>query len=197
MSEEIKPKEAEVKPKSALVSKIVSVIVGAVVGIATMLGVNKTQIDTIKSDTTEAYKEVQTAIQAIQNKEYLKAIDAAKKAADKLQVIADDAKDISETAKTGIEAYKTQALELKAAVEAKDYKTAVAIASKISSDITAAIPADKLTGKTKEVYDIVVMITEDAAAQKYDPIINLVEKLNDLFKAEEKSEADVPAPEGK
>jgi len=195
MSEEIKTEEA--KPKSTIVSKIVSVIVGAVVGVAAMLGVNQTQINTIKTDTTEAYKEVQAVIQAIQSKEYLKAIDAAKKASDKLKNVVEDAKEINDTAKEGIEAYKQQVLDLKAAVDAKDYKAAVAIASKLSGDITAAIPADKLTGKTKEIYDIVVMITEDAAAQKYDPIINLVEKLIALYPAKAEGEADVPTPEGK
>ncbi len=202
MSEEIKTEEAkEVKPKSTLVTKIVSVIVGVVVGVASMLGVNQTQINTMKTDTTEAYKEVQAVIQAIQSKDYLKAIDAAKKAADKLKNVADDAKEAVDTAKEGIETYKQQVIDLKAAVDAKDYKTVVAIASKISGDITAAVPADKLTGKTKEVYDLVVKITEDAAAQKYDPIIDTVTRLVSLFKTENEAapatDSSVPTPESK
>ena len=191
MSEEIKPNEITPKTKDetskakGVLNKIWTIVAGAIIGVASMLGVNKTQIDAIKNDANDEYKEVQNVVTAIQNKEYITAIDSAMKASEKLKTIAGEVKEATDTAKEGIEVYKLQIADLKTAAEAKDYKKVVAIASKIAEDITTAIPADKLTGKQKEIYDLIVQIIQDANAQKYDPIIDIITKISAIVKPAE------------
>jgi hypothetical protein len=194
MSEEIKVEENKTSNAKNIFGKVWTSIVGLIVGVAAMLGVNQSQINAVKTDTTEAYKEVQAVIQAIQSKDYLKAIDAAKKAADKLKNVTGEVKEAVDTAKEGIEIYKLQIADLKAAAEANDYKQVIAIASQLSSDITSVVPADKLTGKQKELYDIVVQVNTMAAEQKFDPIIDLIGKISKLFSEKEDAPAKQAAP---
>ncbi len=166
-----------------------SAVAGLIVGIAAMFGVNQAQLSTVKADATKAYADVQAVIAAIQDKKYLEAIEAGKNAMESLKTITGEVKEITEVVKDSAEEYKGAVLEIKAAADAKDYKKVLELSTALAAKITEKVPADQLTGTTKKVYDIVAQIINDSKDGKYEPVINLVGKLVDLFKKD-----TVPAP---
>lgn len=188
MSEET---NTEVKPvKASWYNRIWAALTGLVVGIAAMFGVSQTQLTTVKNDATDAYKQIQIMIDAVKNKDYATAIEAGKTAVTKLQAITGEVKEISGVVKEAGDEYKESVLGIKAAIEAKDYAKASADCGTLIAKITANIPADKLTGKTKQIYDFVVLIKTNIDEKKYDATLETIKSLVDLFK---KAEEAAPA----
>jgi len=193
MSEEIKV-ETETKPvKKSWFNRVWAAVAGLVIGVAGMFGINQAQVAEIKNDATKAIQEVKATVDAIQNKKYIDAIESGKNAISTLQTITGEVKDAAEIAKDSVEQYKATVVELKAAVDAKDWKKAVEIANGLTKKIIEAIPEDKLEGTTKKVYDLAKEISVGIDEKKYDPVIELVGKLIALFdKKDVSANADVP-----
>ena len=193
MSEEIKV-ETETKPvKKSWFNRVWAAVAGLVIGVAGMFGINQAQVAEIKNDATKAIQEVKATVDAIQNKKYIDAIESGKNAISTLQTITGEVKDAAEIAKDSVEQYKATVVELKAAVDAKDWKKAVEIANGLTKKIIEAIPEDKLEGTTKKVYDLAKEISVGIDEKKYDPVIELVGKLIALFdKKDVAANADVP-----
>lgn len=196
MSEEtIKNEEAKAETpateKKPWFNRIWSAVTGIVIGLAAMFGVNYYQANEIKKNAETAFTNVQAVIQAIKDKDYAAAMNAAQSAVTNIKTIAGDVKEASATVKESYEQYRESVKAIQAAVKAKDLKTAAATATKLIADITKNIPAESLTGKTKEIFDIAKQIVTDAEAGKYEPVVSLVEKLVKLFE----KKADAPAAE--
>lgn len=193
MSEEVKV-ETETKPvKKSWFNRVWAAVAGLVIGVAGMFGINQAQVAEIKNDATKAIQEVKATVDAIQNKKYIDAIESGKNAISTLQTITGEVKDAAEIAKDSVEQYKATVVELKAAVDAKDWKKAVEIANGLTKKIIEAIPEDKLEGTTKKVYDLTKEISVGIDEKKYDPVIELVGKLIALFdKKDVAANADVP-----
>lgn len=185
MTEEIKVE------KKSWFNKAWSFVLGLAIGVAGMLGVKQPQINSIKADVEKAYTEVAATVEAVKNKDYAGALENGKNAATTLQAITGEVKEVAETAKDAIEQYKDAVAALKTAIDAKDWKAALAAAKTLTDKIVENTPADKLEGKPKEVYDIVTQIVNDINENKYDPVIDLATKLSNLFK---KAEAPAEAP---
>ena len=184
MSEEIKV-ETETKPvKKSWFNRVWAAVAGLVIGVAGMFGINQAQVAEIKNDATKAIQEVKATVDAI---------ESGKNAISTLQTITGEVKDAAEIAKDSVEQYKATVVELKAAVDAKDWKKAVEIANGLTKKIIEAIPEDKLEGTTKKVYDLAKEISVGIDEKKYDPVIELVGKLIALFdKKDVAANADVP-----
>ena len=183
MSEEIKVE------KKSWFNRVWSFTLGLVIGVAGVFGIKQPQINAIKADAEKAYTEVTAAVEAVKNKDYAGAIESGKNAATTLQTITGEVKEVAEIAKDTAEQYKDAVLELKAAVDAKDWKAALTSGTALLGKITENVPAENLTGKPKEIYDIATQVVNDINEQKYDPVIDLVTKLANLFK---KAEAETP-----
>lgn len=181
MSEEIKVETETTPAKKSWFNRVWAAVVGLIVGIAGMLGINQAQVAEIKNETTKAIQEVKATVDAIQNKKYIDAIESGKNALSALQTITGEVKDAAEIAKDSIEQYKATVVELKAAVDAKDWAKAVEIANGLTKKIIEAVPEDKLQGTTKKVYDLAKEISVGIDEKKYDPVIELVGKLIALF----------------
>lgn len=167
-----------------------SAVLGVVIGIAAMFGVNHVQINSIKEDVKKAYAEVQTTITAIQEKKYFDAIESGKNAITTLQTITGEVKEAIDVAKTGIEEYKADYLELKAAVDAKDWKTATTVVNRLLQKINENAPVESLTGFPKKLYDLLITINKNIEAGAYDPIIETIEQIKALFE-KQTTEAEV------
>ena len=191
MSEEVKVTEDKPVVKKGWFNRAWSAVAGLIVGIAAMFGVNQAQLSTVKADATKAYADVQAVIAAIQEKKYIEAIEAGKNAMESLKTITGEVKEITEVVKDSAEEYKGAVLEIKTAADAKDYKKVLELSTALAAKITEKVPADQLTGTTKKVYDIVAQVINDSKDGKYEPVIDLVNKLVDLFK---KDAAPTPAP---
>lgn len=164
---------------------IASAIVGLIIGIASMFGINQSDLADLKGNVEKAYSQIKSVKIALDNKQYLDAIDAAKKAIAEMEDLIQKAKDAAAIAQDSIDEYKAVAAEIKAAAEAKDYKKVVALSTDIIEKINQAVPADKLTGKVKQLHDLITQIIADAKEEKYEPTIDAIEKLIALFKKEE------------
>lgn len=188
--------EEDEKTTKSWWNKTTSFIVGLAIGVLGIFGIKQPQINAIKADAEKAYTEVTAAVEAIKNKDYSGAIENGKNAATTLQTITGEIKETVETVKETSEEYKVLVDELKATVDAKDWKAAIEKGTALLSKITDNVPAENLTGKTKEIYDIAKQIVDDLNANKYDPVIDLVTKLANLFKKEAaEPETPVVAPE--
>ena len=109
-----------------------------------------------------------------------------------IQAITGEVKAVAEATKGSIEQYRASAIELKAAIDAKDFGKAVEIANGLMKRIVEAVPEDKLDGSMKKVYCLVKEITVGIDEKKYEPTVELVRKLVALF---EKEQTDAePAP---
>lgn len=189
MSEETK------EVKKSWFNRAWSAVFGVIVGIAAMFGVSQYQMNEVKTNAEKAYIEIRATIEAIQEKKYFEAIEAGKNAISTIQTITGDVKEIIDTGKDGIDEFKGTIDSLKAAIDAKDYKTALTIVNDLVAKIKAAIPEDKLSPKAKQVIDLLNQISTDLNEGKYDPVVNVVEKLVALFKkADKATDAAVEVP---
>lgn len=189
MSEETK------EVKKSWFNRAWSTVFGIIVGVAAMFGISTVQMNSVKANAEKAYVEIQTTIEAIQAKKYFEAIEAGKNAISTIQTITGDVKEIIDTGKDGIDEFKTTIDSLKAAIDAKDYKTALTIVNDLLAKIKKAIPEEKLSPKAKQVVDLLNQIEADLKENKYDPVINIAEKLVALFKKADAVEAAPEVPE--
>jgi len=170
------------KEKKSWFNRVWSAVAGLVVGLAAMFGINQAQINAIKEDATKAYEQVQTTITAIQDKKYIDAIESGKNAISTLQTITGEVKEVVEIAKGSIDEYKDAAIEIKIAIDEKRYPEALKLTADLIAKITEKMPEDTITGKPKELLDIIKQISDDLNAGKYDPVIDLANKLMDFIK---------------
>ena len=184
--------ETKAVKKAGWFNRVWSAVFGVIVGVAAMFGVSTVQMNNVKTNAEKAYVEIQATIDAIQAKKYFEAIEAGKNAINTIQTITGEVKEIIDTGKDGIDEFKATIDSLKAAIDAKDYKTALTIVNDLIAKIKAAIPEDKLSPKAKQVIDLLNQISADLNENKYDPVINIAEKLVALFKKADKA-AEVEA----
>lgn len=109
-----------------------------------------------------------------------------------IQAITGEVKAVAEATKGSIEQYRASAIELKAAIDAKDFGKAVEIANGLMKRIVEAVPEDKLDGSMKKVYDLVKEITAGIDEKKYEPTVELVRKLVALFEKEDAGAEPAP-----
>jgi len=167
--------------KKSWFNRIWAAVTGIVIGVAGMFGINQSKVAEIKNEASKAIEEVKATVDAIQNKNYIEAIESGKNAISTLQTITGEVKEVADAAKDTVEYYKTTVLELKSAVDAKDWTKAVEIANGLTAKILEAVPEDKLEGPLKSVYDFAKKIVAEINDKKYDPAIELVGKMVVLF----------------
>ena len=184
--------------KKSWFNRVWSAVTGLIVGVAAMFGVNKAQVAEIKNEVQNAYDKVKEVQTAVEEKDWGTAIGATAEAIEALKEVVGDAKDAADTVKENLEAYVDEFEALKGAIEAKDWEAAKAAAQVLLDDITSKIPADQLTGKTKDIYEKIVEVLGNINDGKYDAAINTVQKVASwLPKKKVAAEAapEVPAAE--
>lgn len=167
--------------KKSWFNRIWSAMTGLIVGVAAMFGVNHQQVTGIKNDVKGAYDKVQEVQVAIENKDLVGAITAVTDAANALKEIVGEVNDTKETVVESFESYKAQVAEIKAAIDAKDWKASHDKAVDFAAALTAKVPADQLTGSAKTAYDLTSKFITDVDEGKYDGAIAFAEKIMALF----------------
>ena len=159
-------------------------------------GVNYAQVTEIRDNLKAAIEDLKATIEANKGgKPISDVIAPLESAMSDIHAITGEVKAVAETVEGSIGQYRETAIELKAAIDAKDFGKAAEIVNGLMKRIIEAIPEDKLDGSDgplKKAYCLVKEIAVGIEEKKYEPTIELVRKLVALF---EKETADAePAP---
>ena len=170
--------------KKSWFNRVWSAMTGLIVGIAAMFGIKEVQINEIKENVKTAYDQVQNVKNALENKDFAGATDAIGKAGNAITNVIGDVKETIDVAKETWEVYKVSFNEIKVAMDANNHAEAhtkaVALADKILNDI----PEDQMTGKTKEIYNLICGFIDDVKNGKYDAAIETINSITALFNSE-------------
>ena len=157
-------------------------------------GVNHAQVTEIRDSAVSASQNLKAAIEAVKGgKPISDVIAPLESAMSDIKTITGEVKAAAETVEGSIGQYRETAIELKAAVDAKDFGKAVEIANGLMKRIVEAVPEDKLDGSMKKVYCLVKEITAGIDEKKYEPTVELVRNLVALFEKEQAGAEPAPA----
>ena len=161
-------------------------------------GVNHAQVTEIRDSLARASQKLKAAIEAVKGgKPISDVIAPLESAMSDIQTITGEVKAAAETVEGSIGQYRETAIELKAAVDAKDFGKAVEIANGLMKRIVEAVPEDKLDGSMKKVYCLVKEITVGIDEKKYEPTVELVRNLVALFEKEQAGAEPAPTEPAK
>lgn len=171
----------EKKKSGGWFSRICSAVAGLVVGIASMFGIDRGQINEIKGQAQQVQNQIQQVQEAIKTGDYVNALENVADAIDGIQKITGDVKDAADDAKKAAEEYKNDIDAIVEAARSKDYAGVAAQAKNLVAKINAKVPADQLTGIPLQIHSALEKLIADIDGGRFDGINKAVNNLRALI----------------